>query len=379
VQFASPVNMVSAIMQGGDLCENAPGLRINTSNVEIAAMFAPKPMLLVSATGDWTRNVPKEEFPAIKRIYELYGKADQVDVVQVNANHNFNRLSREAVYRFFSKIHPDLSASKDLTESDISVPMLQDLSVLSNHTLPTDALSLEGVFSLWKRSAQVQNEQKQDPEFLRERLRQTLAVEIPRDVIAQVHGKSVILSRASKGDRVPGVWISGKGKPALVLNAGGSSAALKSDVVKQLRKAGRTIFIPILFQTGEAKARRPGDISVEPTMKSSEDSDGETSADAAAAYFLTFNVTVDAARVQDILTAIQYALQNNRGVELFASGDAAIWAKFAAAVCDIPISLQVKEVPTIASDADYLIHFNVPGILRAGGLEIADKLANRTM
>jgi hypothetical protein len=68
IQFASPVNMVSAIMQGGDLCENAPGLRLNTSNVEIAALFAPKPMLLVSATGDWTRNVPKEEYPAIKRI-----------------------------------------------------------------------------------------------------------------------------------------------------------------------------------------------------------------------------------------------------------------------------------------------------------------------
>jgi hypothetical protein len=58
VQFASPVNMVSAIMQGGDLCENAPELRLGTSNVEIAAMFAPKPMLVVSATGDWTRNVP---------------------------------------------------------------------------------------------------------------------------------------------------------------------------------------------------------------------------------------------------------------------------------------------------------------------------------
>lgn len=76
LKFASPVNMVSAIMQGGDLCENSPGLRFETSNVEIAAMFAPKPMLLVSATGDWTRNVPRQEYPAIRRIYELYGKGD---------------------------------------------------------------------------------------------------------------------------------------------------------------------------------------------------------------------------------------------------------------------------------------------------------------
>ena len=84
VQFASPVNMVSAMMQGGDLCENSPGLRLNTSNVEIAAMFAPKPMLVVSATGDLTHNVPKEEYPAIRKIYDLYGKADQVEVVQID-------------------------------------------------------------------------------------------------------------------------------------------------------------------------------------------------------------------------------------------------------------------------------------------------------
>ncbi len=50
ISFAVPVNMVSAMMQGGDYCESAPGLRVNANNVEIAAMFAPKPMLLVSAT-----------------------------------------------------------------------------------------------------------------------------------------------------------------------------------------------------------------------------------------------------------------------------------------------------------------------------------------
>ena len=40
--------------RGGSRCENAPLLRIDTNNVEFAAAFAPKPQLLVSATGDWT-------------------------------------------------------------------------------------------------------------------------------------------------------------------------------------------------------------------------------------------------------------------------------------------------------------------------------------
>lgn len=377
LQFAAPVNMVSAMMQGGDLCENAPGLRIDTSNVEIAAMFAPKPMLLVSATGDWTRNVPKEEFPAIKRIYDLYGKGDEVKVVQIDAEHNFNRLSREAVYQFFAAYHSGVSTAESLIESDISVPMLQNLLVLSDRTLPTGALNLGGVFGLWKKLAQAQNQQVQDPKFLRDRLRQALAIEIPGDVIADVHGRSIVLSRASKRDRVPGLWIAGMGKPAIVVNTNGSSAALETDTVKELEKAGRPILLLDVFQTGIAKATRAGDIAVEPASKLADDADEEASADAAAGFpkFLTFNVSVDAARVQDIVTAIAYAMRSSQEVEVFASGDAALWATFAAAVSDVAVTLHVNDIPRMITDADYLRHFNVPGIRRAGGLETANKLA----
>src|SRR5437764_6934162 len=78
VRYVAPVNMVSAYMQGGDPCEEAPGLRLDTFNVEIAAMIAPRPMLLVSSTHDWTRHTPIEEFPAVRRIYQLYGVPQNV-------------------------------------------------------------------------------------------------------------------------------------------------------------------------------------------------------------------------------------------------------------------------------------------------------------
>ena len=37
--------MVSHSMQGGCLCENAPGLRVDYSNMEIAAAVAPRPQV----------------------------------------------------------------------------------------------------------------------------------------------------------------------------------------------------------------------------------------------------------------------------------------------------------------------------------------------
>jgi dienelactone hydrolase len=376
LQFASPVNMVSAIMQGGDLCENAPGLRLNTSNVEIAAMFAPKPMLLVSATGDWTHNVPKEEFPAIKRIYELYGKGDEVEVVQIDEKHNFNQLSREAVYRFFARHNPGLSNSRELSEHDISIPMVQQMEVLSNRTLPEGALDLDGVFRVWQERAQAQNDQIQDREFLRERLRQTLAVETPKDVVSEIKGRTIVLSR--RHDRVAGIWIDGKGKAAIVIDAGGSATALQSDAVKQLQGEGRPILLIDAFQTGAAKAPRAGDAAVAPPPKLGNDADEEQSADAAAGYskFLTFNVSVDAARVQDILTAVAYVGRKEGSVDVFASGDAAVWATFAAAVSDVPMTLHGEKLPVLESNADYVQHFNVAGILRAGGLRTARTLAN---
>lgn len=377
IQFASPVNMVSAIMQGGDLCENAPGLRFNTSNVEIAAMFAPKPMLIVSATGDWTHNVPKEEFPAIQRIYDLYGKGDQVEVVQIDAPHNFNRLSREAVYRFFAKHHPGLTNSGLLKEPEIDAPLLQEMSALSDRALPAGALDLPGAFQLWKQRAQVQNAQTEDARFLRERLRQTLDVDIPLNVIADVQGTTVVLGREGKNDRVPGRLISGKGRLAIVIDPNGSAAALSTNIVKHLQDDGRPILLLDVFQTGEAKAERTGDVALETPKSLPDNADDEASADATAGYpkFLTFNVSVNAARVQDIVTAIVYANKNNSGVvDLFATGDAAVWATFAAALSGLPVSLHVTEVPQLESDADYLHHFDVPGILRAGGIKTADKL-----
>ena len=103
LQVAAPVCMVSAFMQGGCVCENAPSLRVDTHNVDIGATFAPKPLLLVSSARDWTQHTPEVEYPAIKRIYELYDAGDCVSQIQIDAPHGYNLDMREAVYRYFAK------------------------------------------------------------------------------------------------------------------------------------------------------------------------------------------------------------------------------------------------------------------------------------
>ena len=134
VKAAAPVNMISAIMQGNG-CEEAPNLRVGAFNVMFAATMAPRPLLMVSATGDWTRNTPKEEFPAVQGIYRLLDAEQNVESVQIDQGHNYSKESREAVYGFFNaKL---LGANGPVTEQRYRVEQLQDLiASCAYHTLP---------------------------------------------------------------------------------------------------------------------------------------------------------------------------------------------------------------------------------------------------
>src|ERR1700722_2720498 len=69
---AFPAVMVSTSMQGGCVCENCSYLRVGTGNVELAGLFAPKP-LGMSAANDWTVAMETKGLPELKQLYRLYG------------------------------------------------------------------------------------------------------------------------------------------------------------------------------------------------------------------------------------------------------------------------------------------------------------------
>jgi hypothetical protein len=143
VRVAAPVNMISHFMQGGDICENAPNLRIDTDIVEIGAMGAPRPLLMVSATGDWTCDTLRVEYPAVRAIYDLLGSGDHVACVRFPALHNYNRFSREAVYQFFDRwlrkdrINRDGEGPKEKGDFDLDPGRLL---VFNRRQVPAEAL-----------------------------------------------------------------------------------------------------------------------------------------------------------------------------------------------------------------------------------------------
>jgi len=101
VMFAAV--MVSTAMQGGCPCENACNLRIDTSNVELAGLFAPRPQGM-SCADDWTRETLTKGYPELQQLYRVLGAPDAVSIASFTQfPHNFNYPSRLAMFGCFNK------------------------------------------------------------------------------------------------------------------------------------------------------------------------------------------------------------------------------------------------------------------------------------
>jgi hypothetical protein len=117
-----------------------------TNNVEIAALAAPRPLLIVSDGADWTKNNPVVEYPHLQKIYGLYNKTDLVENVHLpTEKHDYGPSKRAAAYRFLAK-HLRLDSSK-VTKADGSIDesnaQLLDRKLLevfnAEHPRPTNA------------------------------------------------------------------------------------------------------------------------------------------------------------------------------------------------------------------------------------------------
>ena len=152
VKIIVPCVMVSAHFFGGCVCESGMPVHkkndYQTNNTEIAAVAAPRPMLLISDGDDWTKNTPVTEYPFLQKIYALYHQKQRVENVHLaNEKHDYGPSKRKAMYLFMAKyLHLDLGKIKDangnIDESVSSVLTPDQLSVFNAaYPLPANAIS----------------------------------------------------------------------------------------------------------------------------------------------------------------------------------------------------------------------------------------------
>ncbi|KAA8486285.1 acetyl xylan esterase AXE1 [Arcticibacter tournemirensis] len=115
IKLSVPVVMMSSYHSGGCPCESGMGVHLcggGTNNVEIAAMAAPRPQLIISDGKDWTQQVPQVEFPYLKKVYDFYGKTGEVENAHFpQEGHDYGLSKRVAMYQFVAK-HFNLDIKK---------------------------------------------------------------------------------------------------------------------------------------------------------------------------------------------------------------------------------------------------------------------------
>src|SRR5262245_30802286 len=310
VKVAAPVNMISLHMQGGCLCENEPGLRLDTNNVELGALMAPRSLLMVAATGDWTNETPQVEYPAVQRIYRLFNAEDRVYSVQFDAPHNYNKSSREAVYAWMARWLKNAPAGVQVSERPFTVERLNDLLVFAGRPLPEGALTAARLTQQWIASARQQLNDS-DPRVLQSALLHSLSFE-RRPAKSPPASKVVIVA--------------------------GADSSVKSSLTKE----GHTV---------RSVHATPFDAEVA----------------AKILHFETYNRTAASQRVADIVRA----LNENPGAAVVANVDWGLAALLAAAVA--PAGRVVADVARFDMDSDdaFLERFYIPGLRRAGDLRTA--------
>ena len=323
---AFPNGMVSTSMQGGCTCENCCLLRIGTGNVELAALFAPKPQGMTAAN-DWTKEMMTKGYPELRQLYGLYGKRDHVLCRSlVRFPHNYNYVSRAIMYDLFSR-HLGLG-DKPVVETDYEPLTKEEYTVWDKkHPAPEGGEKHEkSVTGFIAKHSQAQlaalvPRQREDMTLYRgivggaiktiigrglpraNQIERTKVSEHDRggyleftDILKlNPHGETLpvvsFFPTKTKYNGLAVVWVDGKGKAGLYGEDGRPIPA-----IRKLLDGGAAVLGADLLYQGEFLADgKP--LTITPKVGNNREF---------AAYTFGYNHTVFASRVHDILTLLAF-------------------------------------------------------------------------
>jgi dienelactone hydrolase len=379
---AFPAVMVGTAMQGGCVCENAPYLRLGTGNVELAGLFAPKPLGMTGAN-DWTREIETKGYPELRALYRLYGAEDRVLArCFPQFGHNYNRVSREVMYDWFNR-HLKLGQSEPVEEKSFVPTPPAELSVYdAGHPRPKDEADAAGVRKWLTESSdrQVQALEPKDATSLGEfrrvvgtalRVMLNDAPPAPDDVEERETGhedadglvwRSYLIGRKGQGEAVPAVglcrhdfdgtvvvWVHPAGKASLF--DGGKLVPAAQAIVD--RKAA--VLAIDAFGTGELKGDKPRPVN-----------------EKYAGYTFGYNRSLLAERVHDVLTAVAFAHKHpkTKAVHVVGWELAGPWAVLARAAAGDAVGRTAADLngfrfESVTANDDPMM---LPGALKYGGL-----------
>ncbi len=314
VTAAFPAVMVSTAMQGGCICENCSLFRVGTGNIELAAVFAPKPMAM-SGAKDWTVDIETKGYPELKQLWKLLGKEENVLAKAFpQFPHNYNQVAREMMYGWFNK-HL-LGVDKAVVELPFKPVPPAELSVFdAQHPRPKDELKSKELRAKLTAASDAQMAKMLPTDkvstvkyqsFLKVALRAMIADDVPKEIAVRqgpIESKRdgytmhrAVLGRKNEADAVPHAGVFGPkadGRTVIWLHPKGKASLFEAEnltpVAKALVEAGFAVVAPDVLGVGELSPSKPFAVS-----------------EIYAGFTYGYNRPLFAERVHDVLTTIAF-------------------------------------------------------------------------
>ena len=386
-----PAVMVSTAMQGGCTCENSCVLRVGTGNIELAGLFAPKPLGMIAAN-DWTKEIMTKGYPELQQLYKLLGAPTNVAAFPyIQFPHNYNYVSRAAMYGFFNE-HLKFGAKTPIVEADFKPLTREELTVWTGeHKQPAGGPDFER--KLLRHMTEDSDKQiaalapKDMPSLVK--YHETVAGGIDAilgrrlEDVGPIEQENLektdrgdywffrcLLTDAARREVVPVVyyypkqwnkqvvvWVSEHGSAALTDTSGDPSAPVKTALAKGYAVAGPDV-LGIGAHTVEGFPADANRRVKNPRLF--------------AGFTYGYNFPLLAQRVHDILTVVAHARRHEgtEAVHLGGGGPAAPWVAAAGAQCGDGVDRLLVETGgfRFAGLTDFLDANFVPGIVKYGDL-----------
>jgi len=311
-----PNGMVSTSMQGGCTCESCCLLRVGTGNVELAALFAPRPQGMTAAD-DWTKAMMSDGYPELQKLYALYGKKGDVICTDLtHFKHNYNYVSRGLMYDWFNR-HMKWGHQEPIVEQDFKLLSNEEHAVWNaDHPKPEGGADYERKLTKWiaKRDAKLVKKMSGDQlrsawgsligrktpvfkEITREKIdefKRDGYIEFLDILRLKEHGEAlpvVSLYPAKKWNGRVTVWLDGKGKDGMF---DGEGKPVKA--VMEMLEAGTSVVGVDLFGQGEFLEKGKTQDSARVVKNPRE----------FAGYSFAYNHTLFARRVHDVMSLISW-------------------------------------------------------------------------
>jgi dienelactone hydrolase len=389
IAAAFPAVMVSASMQGGCVCENCAYLRVGTTNIELAALIAPRP-LGMTAANDWTKELETKGLPELKEIYAMYGAEENVMAKYLNFSHNYNQPSREVMYNFFNK-HLRFGVEGTIRDLPFTPVPPKELSVYdAKRPLPKDAANAE---MLKKTLTAAQEKQLQSllpkdkaglakfQKIERAALRAMMVDQLPSKGDVDVGSKELgakdgvlvghmVLTRKGQGEKLKLALVGrietvGKAKfndcTVVWVHPDGISSLWKEGKLVPAARAiidkGVALVAIDAFRVGAAGEGQPNTSTKIGSLPY-------------AGYFFGYNRALFAERVHDILTVVAFLEPNTNSIRLVGFEKAGPWVLLARGLCGDAVSRTAADLNGFRFEnvKDFDDEMMLPGALKYGGL-----------